>query len=40
MVILTYEAPARIGDNGKKLFPRNTVVKPERVHIPLKVKSR
>lgn len=40
MVILTYEAPAKIGDNGKKLFPRNTVVKPERVHIPLKVKSR
>ena len=40
MVIRTYQAPARIQDNGKKLFPRNTVVKPERIHIPLKVKSR
>lgn len=29
MVIRTYQAPARIGVNGKKIFPKNTVVKPE-----------
>ena len=40
MVIRTYQAPARIGVNGKKIFPRNSVVKPERAHIPLKVKSQ
>lgn len=40
MVIRTYQAPARIGVNGKKIFPKNTVVKPERVHIPLNVKSQ
>lgn len=40
MVILTYEAPARIGDNGKKLFPRNSVVRPERIHIPLNAKPQ
>ena len=38
MVIRTYQAPARIGVNGKKIFPKNTVVKPEWGHIPLNVK--
>ena len=40
MVIRTYQAPTRIRVNGKKIFPKNSVVKPERVHIPLNVKSQ
>ncbi len=40
MVILTYEAPARIRVNGKKIFPKNSVVKPERIHISLNAKPQ
>lgn len=40
MVTRFYQAPAEIGANGKKIFPKGVVVKPERIHIPFNVKLR
>ena len=38
MVIRTYQSPATIGENGKKIFPKGAIVKPERIHIPKQLK--